>query len=95
MEEFRSIIGDSVVLGAINNREVAGSDFVKAGQSVTLSDRGRKVLLGAYERRMDTLIRHPIFGYTVSYRRTLEVQARLLSRFVQGEISDYTPFCTR
>jgi|ADurb_Cas_02_Slu_FD_contig_41_101427_length_2441_multi_3_in_0_out_0_2 CRISPR-associated protein Cas1 len=95
MEEFRPIIGDSVVIGAINNREITGNDFVKAGKAVSLSDKGRRTLIAAYERRMDTLIRHPIFGYTISYRRTLEVQARLMSRFVLGEIKDYVPFCTR
>ena len=34
----------------------------------------------AYERRMDQLVTHPIFDYRISYRRILEVQARLLSR---------------
>lgn len=95
MEEFRPLVGDSVVIGAINNREVTGNDFVRAGQAVSLSDRGRRALIGAYERRMDTLIRHPIFGYTVSYRRTLEVQARLMARYLLEEIKEYPPFCTR
>ena len=44
---------------------------------------------------MGTEVTHPIFGYTLSYRRVLEVQARLLSRHVMGEIPVYQPFCTR
>jgi CRISPR-associated protein Cas1 len=44
---------------------------------------------------METEIIHPIFGYKVSYRRVLEVQARLLARAISGEIQEYPPFCTR
>lgn len=44
---------------------------------------------------MDTLITHPVFGYTISYRRVLEVQARLLGRHLAGEIPEYPPFLTR
>ena len=95
MEEFRPIVCDSVVISAINNREVTSTDFVKVGKSTSMTDHGRRSLIGAYERRMDTLIRHPIFEYTVSYRRILEVQARLIGRFLQQEIDEYPPFCTR
>jgi CRISPR-associated protein Cas1 len=94
-EEFRPLIGDSVVLGLINNQEVGHDDFVERVGSVAMSKAARKRLISAYERRMDTLIRHPVFGYTVSYRRIMEVQARLLGRVFTGEIPAYQPFCTR
>lgn len=95
MEEFRPLVVDSTVLSLINNREVGKSDFVRRGDAVALTRDGRKKVLAAYERRMATEVRHPIFGYTVSYRRLLEVQARLLSRHVLGEIPIYPAFCTR
>jgi CRISPR-associated protein Cas1 len=44
---------------------------------------------------MESEITHPLFGYKVSYRRILEVQARLLARVISGEIKEYPPFCTR
>ena len=95
MEEFRPLIADSTVLSMINNREVGESDFVQRGGAVALTGEGRKRVLAAYERRMATEVKHPIFRYTVSYRRLLEVQARLLSRHVMGEIPVYPAFCTR
>mgnify|MGYP000849544030 CR=1 FL=1 len=94
-EEFRPLIGDSVVLTLVNKGEVGAKDFLRRAGAVALTNRGRKQVLVAYERRMDTLITHPMFGYTVSYRRILEVQARLLGRFLQGEINSYPPFTTR
>ena len=49
----------------------------------------------AYERRMDELVTHPVFGYRISYRRIFEVQTRLLARHLAGEIPEFPAFCTR
>lgn len=95
MEEFRPLIVDSVVLSAINTGAVKLPDFLRRGGAVTLTQAGRGKFLRAYERRMDEEISHPIFGYRISYRRTLEVQIRLLARFLTGEIGEYPPFATR
>jgi CRISPR-associated protein Cas1 len=95
MEEFRPLVVDSVVLSAINTGAVKLSDFVRRGGAVALTPSGRGKFLRAYERRMDEEISHPIFGYRISYRRTLEVQIRLLARFLTGEIGEYPPFATR
>jgi CRISPR-associated protein Cas1 len=95
MEEFRPIIADSVVISAINNGVVGPSDFVTHTTGVALRPHGRRRFLLAYERRMDQLVTHPVFGYRVSYRRVLEVQARLLGRFLLGEIPAYPEFRTR
>jgi len=40
-------------------------------------------------------ITHPFFGYKVSYRRLLELQARLLGRHLMGELDRYPGFTTR
>jgi CRISPR-associated protein Cas1 len=95
IEEFRPLIADSVAIGVINNGEVRPSDFITRAGSVALKAEGRKRLLEAYERRLDTEVTHPRFGYSVSYRRVFEIQARLLARFLSGEIPGYEPFCTR
>jgi CRISPR-associated protein Cas1 len=94
-EEFRPIIGDSVVMTLINNSEVTASDFISRAGAVALTESGRKTAIGTFERRMEQEITHPIFGYKISYRRILEVQARLLSRAVLGELTEYPGFCTR
>jgi len=95
MEEFRPLVADSVALGLINNRVLERRDFVVRGRSCALREDARREVVRAYEARMDTLIRHPLFGYQVSYRRILEIQARLLARAIAGEIPAYRPFTTR
>ncbi len=94
-EEFRPIVGDSVVLTLINNGEISPSDFTIRAAGVALTSSGRKTVIGAYERRMDQEVKHPTFGYTVSYRRILEVQARILAAYLLGEVPDYIAFTTR
>ncbi len=95
MEPFRALIADSAVLSAINTRMVTPRDFVQAGPGVALTANGRKSFFRAYELRMDTLVTHPLFEYRVSYRRLLEIQARLLARVLEGEIAEYPVFVTR
>ncbi|MBX7214779.1 MAG: CRISPR-associated endonuclease Cas1 [Thermoflexales bacterium] len=95
MEEFRPLIADSVVLSAVNNGVVAPQDFLRAGPAVALSPVGRRKFLQAYESRLETQITHPLFGYKISYRRVLEVQLRLLSRWLLGEVDEYPAFTTR
>ena len=94
-EEFRPLIGDSVVLTLINNGEVAPKDFIRRAGGIALTPAGRKAVIAGFERRMDTLVTHPVFKYRISYRRILEVQARLLGRVILGEIDEYPSFCTR
>ena len=95
MEEFRPIIADSVVLSAINTGVVTTADFVRSSLGVSMKPEGRKRFMRAYERRLEEEVTHPVFGYRISYRRILEVQCRLLSRHLLGEIANYPEFRTR
>ncbi|HSW09322.1 MAG TPA: CRISPR-associated endonuclease Cas1 [Bacillota bacterium] len=95
VEEFRPLIADSTVLSLINGMEIQARDFIRRAGAVALTETGRKKLLKAYERRMDQVVTHPIFGYSVSYRRIIIVQARLLARTISGEIPAYPAFATR
>jgi len=95
MEAYRPLIADSCVIQAINNGEIRPSDFVSAAGSVNLASDGRKRLIAAFERRMGHEITHPLFGYKLSYRRLFEIQARLLGRYLLGDIPEYTEFTTR
>jgi CRISPR-associated protein Cas1 len=94
-EEFRPLIADSVCLGLINNGELGPEHVIARGDAVALTQNGRRKVIEAYERRLDTLITHPLFGYAVSYRRILEIQTRLLSRHLLGELPSYPVFRTR
>lgn len=94
-EEFRPLVGDSTVVTAINNGEVRPRDFVRRGGAVALTDSGRKRVIAAYERRVAVTLEHPLYGYRVSYRRAMELQARHLAAVVDGQLESYRPLTTR
>lgn len=95
MEEFRPLIADSVVVSLVNNSELTSRSFVEAGGAVSLSPDGRRTVLRAYERRVDTEFRHPTFKYRITYRRAFEVQARMMAAVLLGEFDLYLPVVTR
>lgn len=95
MEPFRPIVADSVVLTVINTGEIKTNDFVNSATACNLKPAGRRRFIAAFERRMSQEVIHPIFKYRISYRRLFEVQARLLIRYLGGEISRYPNFLTR
>lgn len=95
MEEMRPLVSDSTVVTVLNTGAIVADDFVRSAAGCALTPGGRKKLLQAYERRVDQLVSHPIFGYRISYRRLFEVQARLLGRVVMGELESYPAFRTR
>lgn len=95
MEPFRPLIVDSAVLQAVNTGMVSGRDFIRSGRAVSLTPSGRRAFFQAYELRMDSLVTHPLFEYRVSYRRMLEIQARVLGKYLEGSIGEYPVFVTR
>lgn len=86
MEPFRPIIADSVVLAAVNTGEVSASDFVSGATGTALTPGGRRRFVSAFERRLSQETTHQLFGYRLSMRRLLIVQARLLTRHLLGEL---------
>ena len=95
MESFRPLLADSAVLTAINNGEVRPSDFIQAGGGVTLNPEGRKRFIAAFERRISQEATHPVFGYRCSYRRIIEIQCRLLGRYLLGDLDHNPDFTVR
>lgn len=95
MEEFRALIVDSTVLTLVNTREIKVSHFDRRGRAIVLTADGRRTFIAALERRLRSTIVHPTFGYSVTYRRALNVQARLLARTIQEDIPSYPVFLTR
>ena len=94
-EEFRPLVADSAVVTMFNQGELAAKDFVRRARGVALTPSGRKTVIGGFERRLQHSIVHPMFGYPASYRRAMELQARLLRAVLLGEVPAYGAFTTR
>jgi CRISPR-associated protein Cas1 len=95
VEEFRPIIVDSIVLTMLNKRILTPSDFVVELGAYRLKDERRNIFFTQFEERLNEEVTHPLFGYKVTYRRCLELQARLLAKALTGEIDEYPPMLVK
>ena len=95
VEPFRAAWVDTAMLRLIATGGIQRSQFHVSGSGVQLSDAGRRAAIRAYERRASELTTHPRFGYRMSYRRLVELEARILAKVVAGELEEYTPLWTR
>lgn len=93
MEEFRPVVVDAMVLSAINRRSLATADFTTEPLSgaVSLSDEGRRTFLRLYEQKKQSQFKHPVLGRKCTYQEAFEIQARLLAKYLMGEIDKYPP----
>ena len=86
MELFRVPLWDMVQLGSLNRGQWdPEADFVATKAKVWLSDAGRRKAIGLFEARLDETWKHPVLGYSLSYARALELEARLLEKEWSGE----------
>jgi len=94
-EEFRAPVADAVVVAAFNNGEVKARDFAHVTGTTRLREKGRTALIAGYERRVTGRFRHPLFGYEVTWRRAMEIQARLILGVIDGSQPSYRGIYTR
>lgn len=95
VEEFRPIIVDSVVLNMLNHRMLSTNDFVVELGAYRLKQESRNVFFTKLEERLNEEVQHPSFGYKTTYRRCIELQTRLLAKYITGEIDAYPPLRIR
>jgi CRISP-associated protein Cas1 len=86
MELFRVPIVDMAMVAAVNRQQFQpDADFTYGGQQVWLNDVGRRKAIEVIERRLGDLWRHPVLAYSLSYRRQIELEVRLLEKEWSGE----------
>jgi CRISPR-associated protein Cas1 len=96
MEEFRPILADRLAITLVNRRQLRAEHFeAKPGGAVLLSDEGRKAVIVAYQERKEEAIEHRALKEKVPLGLVPHVQARLLARYLRGDLSEYPPFVYR
>lgn len=96
VEEFRPVLGDRLALTLVNLRQIGPDDFEeRAGGAVYLADGGRRKVLQAYQERKKEEILHPLLGTRMSLGLVPHMQARVLARYLRGELEAYVPFLYR
>jgi CRISPR-associated protein Cas1 len=96
MEEFRPLVVDSCIIQMVNRKQLTPDDFSEDFPgSVLLKDEARKKFFNCYTQRKQTEFRHPYFNTKADYLRCFELQARILAKYLTGEIDQYIPLVMR
>ena len=96
MEEFRSVIVDSVVLGLVNRKMIGEGDFEPGPEGgLYLKPPAMRRFFRRYQARLQTTVQITDVGRPLTYQKILEMQARKLRRVIEGENDHYAPFQTR
>ncbi len=110
IEEFRCIIEGMVLgiinkrilspgdFSSVSEKASFGADEAEEkdafAHACMLSDDARKVFIGEFERLMHRQVTHPASGYTLTYRRCLDLQVQNYVQHLRGE-KVYVPFVRR
>lgn len=93
MEEFRPVLADRLTLSLINRKQIKAKGFtVQESGAVVMDDETRKIVLVEYQKRKQNEITHPYLNEKMTLGILPFVQARLLARFLRGDIAEYPPF---
>jgi len=86
MELFRVTLWDMPLVGSLNRGQWDPvADFAVTRTKVWLSEAGRKKAIGLFEDRLQETWKHPVLNYSLSYARSIELEARLLEKEWTGE----------
>ncbi len=95
MEEFRSIVVDSLVLNLLLNQQLnqqlKPEQFTvsKEEGSCYLNNEARKLFINAFEKKMNAPLTHPITGLHLDYRRCIETQIKSVASLIRGHSDVY------
>lgn len=95
-EEFRSVVVDRLALTLINRGQVNTGDFeTREGGAVSLTEKGRKAVVVAWQERKQEEVQHPLTGAKTPIGLLPFMQARFLARTIRGEMEGYIPFLSK
>ncbi len=95
-EELRSALADRLALTLINRSQLQAKHFEPVpGNGVYLTEDGRRVVLAAYQERKAVEIEHRVLKQKIVIGLVPHIQARLLARYLRGDLEHYVPFVYR
>lgn len=93
IEEFRAWWADRLVLSMLNRKQLSPKHFEeRPGGAVMLGEEGRKEAVVAFQKRRQETVQHPLFKEPVAVGLLPHIQARLMARYLRGDLPEYPPF---
>ena len=93
-EVFKPIIIDRIIFTLVGRNMLTIDDFEKDMEGVLLKEKGRKIFVQEFDKRLKTTIKHRELGRNVSYNRLIRMELYKLQKHLMGE-KEYTPYTSR
>jgi CRISPR-associated protein Cas1 len=92
MEEFRPWLADRLAVTLVNRQQNGPEHFrEREGGAIEFTDAGRKRVIQSYQTRKQEALQHPLLDQQLRIGQMPFVQARLLARYLRGDLTDYVP----
>jgi CRISPR-associated protein Cas1 len=93
-EVFKPVLVDRLIFSLANRGQIQKAHFTESAKGVFLTEKGRRLFVEEWEKRLGTTIRHPGLKRNVSYRRLIRLELYKIEKHLIGE-KVYTPFKAR
>jgi len=90
-EIFKPIIVDRVIFTLTNKNMLDSSNFMKELDGIFLNEKGKKIFVQEYEKKLQTTITHKTLKRKVSYTRLIRLELYKIEKHLIGE-QTYTPY---
>lgn len=91
-EIFKPILVDRLIFRLCNRKEIRTEHFDRVDGACFLSPAGRKIMVQAWEERLQQTIHHRKLDRKVSYRHLLRLDCYKLAKYLLGMEPVFEPF---
>jgi len=84
-EIFKPLLVDRLIFSLINHRQIKAEHFNEDLNYTYLNDKGRKIFIGEFDKKLETTIKHPKLKRSVSYRTLIKLECYKLIKHIMGE----------
>lgn len=93
-EIFKPILVDRMIFYLLSKNMLRKPHFEKRTNGIFMNEKGRKIFIEEWEKRLQSTIKHRELGRNVSYRRLIRMELYKLEKHLIGE-HEYEPFISR
>ena len=84
-EVFKPIIVDRVIFNLVNNRIIKEEHFFEELNGCYLNDKGKRIFVEEYQKKLDTTLKHVRLKRHISYQRLIRLECFKLIKHILGE----------
>ncbi|SDG13458.1 type I-B CRISPR-associated endonuclease Cas1b [Chitinophaga filiformis] len=90
-EIFKPILADRLIFSLLNKKQIQPGDFDHNLNSCLLKESGRKIIVKAWDEKINETIKHRSLGRNVSYKHLVKLECYKLTKHMLN-IEEYKPF---